>query len=576
MREDTDAEGVFPKRTFRAMLVSMPSEQRAPQRDYLAPLRSACALVTCGDGPMRTIGTGYFVAANTVVTCEHVVRGAKADGTVALTLFDGSRHEARVERMEADTDVALLRLPQDVPSITPLKLVEGTERGRAFSVMGFPQMMRGVQLLLTGQVHDPVGRDRRGASAIVLFSDMVAAGQGALMKGYSGSPVVVDGAVVGHLGRVLVDNEGERPSAEMGLVFATPGREVLRFWRGEAPSSVASGPAQPPGAAYSEEWYCPRPDCERRALAYLEGPGHPAVLYGPRQSGKSWLLRHLVDAWRQQWPQGAVARVNLLEFDEPETLEALTEQLAYALVDELDGDDTWLDTYKRGKAAPMIRLGTMLKRHVLDRGHPTLLALDSTDAILGRPYASSFFLGLRSWMEKNSEPWTQLRLLMAISTTPSRMVSDLNGSPFNLSIPVTLPSLPSSDIQRLAVRHGLHLTAHELESLEKLTGGHPYLVRRALFEAMLASGDRGKLVLNPPAEVFIAHLRSLLHFIKRESLVEVLKAVLRNPTVRVSPDQEDLLTKAWLVRRTNANTLEWTCQLHRDYFSQVLLESAAR
>jgi hypothetical protein len=117
----------------------------------------------------------------------------------------------------------------------------------------------------------------------------------------------------------------------------------------------------------------------------------------------------------------------------------------------------------------------------------------------------------------------------------------------------------------------VQLSVHELQCLEELTGGHPYLVRRALFEATLASGGSRELVLEPQAEVFAAHLRSLLHFVKRESLGEVLAEVLRNPATRVSPDQEELLTKAWLVRRTGENKLEPTCTLHRDYFTQVLL-----
>jgi hypothetical protein len=370
------------------------------------------------------------------------------------------------------------------------------------------------------------------------------------------------------LGRVLTDGEAERPSAEMGLVFATPGREVLRFLNGDAQPATATGPVQPPGAAYSPRWYVPRLECEQRALAYLEGPGSPAVLYGPRQSGKSWLLSHLVDTWRQKWPQGAVARVNLLEFDKLATLAELTDQLAYSLREELGGEEGWIATYEggQGKAAPMIRLGTMLKKHVLGGGTPVLLAIDATDAILGHEYASSFFGGLRAWMQKTSPPWDQLRLLMAISTTPSRMIKDTNQSPFNLNDPVALPALSVGEVGQLAQRHGLQLTGQELDGLHALTGGHPYLVRRVLFEATLADGGRRALTLDPEAEVFAAHLRSMRHFVEREALGALLKAVLRDPATAVPPDQEDLLKKAWLVRRTVMGRLEPTCILHREFF----------
>ncbi len=556
----------------------MLSEQRAlpgTQWDDLASLRSACVKVTCDDG---TVGTGYFVSTDRVVTCEHVVRRVKKDGQVVLSLFDGSSHKAHLERVDASTDVALLRLPQGAPSVTPLRLVGDVERNRPFELVGFPRMMGGNPLLLKGHVHDPVGRDRRGASAIVLYSDMVSSGQGALMQGYSGSPVVVEGVVVGHLGRVLTDGEAERPSAEMGLVFATPGREVLRFLNGDAQPTAAVGPAQPPGAAYSLRWYVPRPECEQRALAYLEGPGSPAVIYGPRQSGKSWLLCHLVSAWQRKWPQGAVARVNLLEFDGLETLADLTDQLAYTLMEELGGEEDWLATYEsgKGKASPMIRLGTMLKKHVLGGGNPVLLAIDSTDSILGSEYASSFFGGLRAWMQKTSPPWDQLRLLMAISTTPSQMIKDTNQSPFNLNDPVALPPLSVGEVGQLAQRHGLQLGGQELDGLYTLTGGHPYLVRRVLFDMAMVGGGGRALTLDPEAEVFAAHLRSLRHFVERESLGAPLKAVLRDPATAVPLDQEDLLKKAWLVRRSKAGRLEPTCTLHREFFTRVLDGSVAR
>ncbi len=510
--------------TCHAMLARMAHGQNAlqvPSGDDLAALRSACVKVTCEDG---SVGSGYFVTPDKVVTCQHVVRHVKKDGQVTLTLFDGSSRPALLERAEASTDVALLRLTQPT-SITPLRVVPTVARNRPFELVGYPKTLNGQYLLLNGTVHDPVGRDRRGASAIVLYSDLVAGGQGALMHGYSGSPVLVDGAVVGHLSRVLLDGEAERPTAEMGLVFATPGGEVLRFLEGEVPAP-ATAPPQPPGAGYSPEWYVPRTQSERLALAYLERPGAPAVLHGPRQSGKGWLLRHVVREWRRRWPQSPVVRIDLLSFHGLTSLEELTRQLAYKLTQELNGDESWLRTYERdqGRATPMNRLETMVRLHVLRGGHPVLLALDSTDAILGRDYTDGFFGALRAWMQYDFEPWEQLRILMAVSTTPSRIIRDTERSFFNLNKPVSLPPLSVDEVGQLGQRHGLGLAEPELKALHELTGGHPYLVRRALFDAAMADGKPGTLPLSPTAEAFAAHLRSLSHFVERERLVAAARA----------------------------------------------------
>src|SRR3712207_6217774 len=83
------------------------------QGDDLAELRSACVKVTCDGGTGSTVystGTGYFVTTDKVVTCEHVVRRLKKDGQLTVTLADGSTHPAQLERVDASTDVALLRL----------------------------------------------------------------------------------------------------------------------------------------------------------------------------------------------------------------------------------------------------------------------------------------------------------------------------------------------------------------------------------------------------------------------------------------------------------------------------------
>jgi hypothetical protein len=524
------------------------------------------------------MGTGYFVTPDKVVTCKHVVNEVKQGGHVTVTLWNNSAHPALLERVDAGADIALLRLTRGPAPVTPLRVVPDVARGRTFSLVGYPTTMKGNPLPLDGKVHDPVGRNRRGASAIVLYSDMVAAGDGASIHGYSGGPVVVDGAVVGHLASVLIDGEAESPRAEMGLVFAVPGREVLRFLQGEVQPAGPTLPAQPPGAAYNQAWYVPRPDCEKLALAYLERPGAPAVLYGPRQSGKSWLLEHLVSAWRQRWPRGSVARLNLLEFNGFASLEAFTEQLAYKLIEELGGDEAWLATHEkgRGRASPMMRLGSMLKKHALGGGNPVLLALDSTGALLGREYADDFFGGLRAWMQQPAAPWDQLRLLMAVSTTPSRMIKDTLRSPFNLTAPVVLPPLSLGDVGELGQRHGLQLSGLELEGLQALTGGHPYLVRRALFDAVLAGGAPGSLRLDPASEAFVAHLIDLQHFVEREKLGPLLNAVLRDPATQVPLEQEDLLKKAWLARRTADGKLEPTCTLHREFFTRLLAGGGAR
>ena len=63
---------------------------------------------------------------------------------------------------------------------------------------------------------------------------------------------------------------------------------------------------------------------------------------------------------------------------------------------------------------------------------------------------------------------------------------------------------------------------------------------------------------------------------EREGLGALLKAVLSDPTASVPPDKEDLMKKAWLVRRAAGGGLEPTCTLHREFFSRLSVGGSAR
>jgi AAA-like domain len=64
---------------------------------------------------------------------------------------------------------------------------------------------------------------------------------------------------------------------------------------------------------------------------------------------------------------------------------------------------------------------------------------------------------------------------------------DINQSPFNVGLPIALGEFTPIQVKELAALHGLIWTEAELERLMGLIGGHPYMVRTALY--YIASGD---------------------------------------------------------------------------------------
>jgi TIR domain/Trypsin-like peptidase domain len=203
-------------------------------------LRPACATVVSG----AERGTGYLIDERHVMTCEHVVRGG---GAVTVQL--GERKftvKAPATVIDADADCAVLELTEPATGVTPLQIVSAPT-GLEWIAYGFPGLAGEIGLPLNGTIQDPQGMDVMRRPALVLYSDQAAAGQGPPLGGFSGSPVMVAGLVVGHLKRVL--SSKDRPGRpELGYLFATPGSEILRVlgWPVQRVDAVAK--VEPPSA----------------------------------------------------------------------------------------------------------------------------------------------------------------------------------------------------------------------------------------------------------------------------------------------------------------------------------------
>jgi len=173
-------------------------------------------------------GTGCLVADGLVLTALHVVADrtqqslAPYPGEIVLT-FPGTSVKAVIHENYWDrlADWTLLRCdPQ--PDIRPVPLAELHEDGAAWETYGFPDANPRDGMANIGEVSNCLGT-LEGNPVFQLFSREAAAGQGAPVKGLSGSPVIVQNAVVGLL-RFALMKEGLTVA---GTVYACPIASVL-------------------------------------------------------------------------------------------------------------------------------------------------------------------------------------------------------------------------------------------------------------------------------------------------------------------------------------------------------------
>jgi tetratricopeptide (TPR) repeat protein len=203
-------------------------------------LKAATCRIEGGGGT----GTGYLVSANRIVTCLHVVNAIKVGESVTVTFPGvGPSQATLTKQTDERSDTAILEWDQPVPTVVPLRLAKATQRKAVWEGYGYPGSTAGQGLPIDGTIDDVAGYDTLGNASLILTADKFAAGTGAPPHGFSGSPVTVNGRVVGHLKRILEDPEMKRHVA-FGVVYAARVDDFLPLLSGESlDAMVDEGPA---------------------------------------------------------------------------------------------------------------------------------------------------------------------------------------------------------------------------------------------------------------------------------------------------------------------------------------------
>ena len=174
-------------------------------------------------------GTGTLVTSDLVLTAMHVVADRKSPtlslypGAITLS-FPGHVTEAHVvdRGWNPNADWILLRCVTP-PPFAPLPLADSVVDGDHWETYGFPDANPRDGMVQIGTIDNAAGTFE-GVSAFQLFSNQAAAGMGAPVKGLSGGPVVVDGALVAVMRSSLM-REGQNVA---GTLYGCPVDLILQ------------------------------------------------------------------------------------------------------------------------------------------------------------------------------------------------------------------------------------------------------------------------------------------------------------------------------------------------------------
>ena len=309
------------------------------------------------------------------------------------------------------------------------------------------------------------------------------------------------------------------------------------------------------------------------ALHTVVQQGVTITIKGPRQMGKSSLLIRTADAARAAGKRVAFLDFQLFDRAALANADLFFLQFCAWMTDQLELEPR-VDQYWNTRLGNAQRCTRYIERYLLkELGAPLALAMDEVESIFDAPFRSDFFGMLRSWHNSRvgQSPWKQVDLVLVTSTEPYQLIDNLNQSPFNVGQVIELADFTPAQVTDLNARHGLPFALEDERRLVALLGGHPYLVRRALYLVASEQIHVTALFANASDErgPFGDHLRyHLFRMHNKPELVQGMRDVLR-----ASSCEDDTiywrLRGAGLVRREGRAVVPRN-QLYAAYFREHL------
>ncbi len=326
-------------------------------------------------------------------------------------------------------------------------------------------------------------------------------------------------------------------------------------------------------------FYIERSPYEAQCYREILQPGTLIRIKAPRQMGKTSLMSRILYQAREQGFQTVPLSFQHADVSIFSSLRELLQWFCSKVARKLrlphQIDQYWTDTYGSKDNCTLYFEDCLLSQIE----SPLVLGLDEVDRIFQYPKIADDFFGLlRAWYEEagyggnDSGLWEKLRLVV-VHSTEVYIPLDVNQSPFNVGLPIELSEFSPAQVADLVQRHGLNWQQAEVQKLMAIAGGHPYLVRLALYHLAQHSLTLSDLLQTAPTEsgIYGDHLRRHLWNLKQHpELANAFNRVVTNP----EPTELDSILAFKLhsmgLVQLQGNEVTPRFELYRRYFSDRL------
>lgn len=325
----------------------------------------------------------------------------------------------------------------------------------------------------------------------------------------------------------------------------------------------------------ASQFYVERPPIEARCYEAISQPGALIRIKAPRQMGKTSLMSRILRYGEQQGCLGVPLSFQIADSVVFGDLDRFLKWFAASVGRRLQLPnklkDYWDDIF-----GSKDNCTAYFEEYLLQElTQPLTLCLDEVDMVFQHlSIANDFFGLLRNWHEmgKTSELWKRFRLVV-VHSTEVYIPMNINQSPFNVGLPIELPEFTAEQVQDLADRHGLKWNTSQIGRLMGMVGGHPYLVRLALYHIARGDTTLEGLLREAPTEagLYGDHLRRHLWNLEQhpELAAAVRQLVATEQAVRLPSVQAFQLHSMGLVDLLG-NDVGFRSELYRTYFADRL------
>jgi hypothetical protein len=325
----------------------------------------------------------------------------------------------------------------------------------------------------------------------------------------------------------------------------------------------------------ASQFYVERGSIEAQCYEAIAKPGALIRIKAPRQMGKTSLMSRVLRQAEQQGCLGVPLSFQIADSVVFGDLDKFLRWFAASVGRRLKLPNR-LNDYWDEVFGSKDNCTAYFEEYLLQElQQPLVLCLDEVDMVFEHESVAADFFGLlRNWHEmgKTSHLWKRFRLVV-VHSTEVYIPMKINQSPFNVGLPIELPEFSAEQVQDLAARHGLRWNTSQIGRLMGMIGGHPYLVRLALYHVARRDLGLEDLLRQAPTEsgLYADHLRRHLWNLEQHpSLAAAVRRLVQSDVpVRLESVVAFQLHSMGLVD-LQGNEVRFRSELYRAYFGDRL------